>query len=154
MEGKKLSRKGVVVVERLLSHCLQIVFQPHWVQEHLTCSEGTKVMVLIALQAACSLEITNQFDSGRKHSVIEQMQGMKKGHSGRPRQPILLSLNPILLSRLPSDNQLIIDKNLPEYVHCFCAWCRLSRHNLCILKQYGRGCAACKIVRQATFDMS
>ena len=36
-------------------------------------------------------------------------------------------------------------------MHCFCdcdcvwnGWCRFSRHNLCVLKEYGTGCAACK----------
>ena len=38
-----------------------------------------------------------------------------------------------------------------RYVHCFCVWCRLSCHKLCVLKQYGMSCAACKIARQATF---
>ena len=41
--------------------------------------------------------------------------------------------------------------DLPKYVLCFCVWCRLIRQNLWVLKQYGRGCASCEIVRHATF---
>ena len=41
-------------------------------------------------------------------------------------------------------------KDLLKYVlkYCFCVWCRLSRHNLCV-----SGSAACKIVGQATFSL-
>ena len=75
---------------------------------------------------------------------------MKKGHSGRPRQPIFTVGQPNIILRVSGGQPVKINKHLPKYMHCFCAWCRLSRHNLCVLKQYGKGCAACKIVRQAT----
>ena len=48
------------------------------------------------------------------------------------RQPILSADNPISFSGFLLDNQEKIDESPPKYVHCFCAWCELSCHDLCI----------------------
>ena len=82
---------------------------------------------------------------------IQKSQGTKYlGHSGHPRQPILPPDNPISFSGFPSDNQLkkiyrnicIVSLQVADYLVTI----------LCVLKQYGRGCTACKLVRQATFN--
>ena len=73
--------------------------------------------------------------------ITKCYQGTKWGHSGCPRQSISPPDNPISFSGFSSDKWSKIDKICALFLSA-CQWCRLSRHNLYILKHYNRGCRA------------